>query len=226
MELDGTAGDLTIGENYRLGMRPQSTGATHIRNIAGNNTIEGFLSMNFAGETGDDSVYLESAAGKLTITGSISDDRPDQTSFLILKGAGAIDLGGPIGIFPPEIATEVLNIEKSDTGTVTTLVGTSNDYTGTTAIHEGAFIMNGTHVTVGSGAYTVDATGTLGGSGTISSTVNLSGNIAPGDAGAVGSFTVGGLALSGGTLDFQLNATDPTAGSGINDLLINTGALI
>src|SRR4029077_14942598 len=52
-----------------------------------------------------------------------------------------------------------------------------------------------------------------------------SGKIAPGAAASVGTLTIGGLSFTAGTLDFQLNATTHTAGSGINDLIIDNGAL-
>jgi hypothetical protein len=74
----------------------------------------------------------------------------------------------------------------------------------------------------------VDAAGTLGGSGSTVSLVNLAGKLAPGAVSSVGTFTMGGLTLTGGSnLDFQLNSTTHTAGSTFNDLLVvsNNGTL-
>jgi fibronectin-binding autotransporter adhesin len=225
LELDGGAGNLTIGEFFRLGVRTVANGAAHIRNVAGNNTLTGGISLNYLSDPSGDSMFFESTAGKLTMTGSISNDRPSTTSNMFLKGAGAIDIGGALGIDSVSTTGAILNVDKSGAGTATMLAGTVVSYTGTTAIHSGSFILNGTHTTAGAAAYTVDATGTLGGSGTIGSTISLAGKIAPGDVGAVGTLTVGGLSLTGGILDFQLDATNHTAGGAANDLIIDTGAL-
>ena len=203
-------------------MRTPGNTAAHLRNIAGNNTLTSFVSLNISGGAGPDSAYIESmAGGKLTITGGLGSDRASVVDNLFLKGNGAIDIGGPDGLYTTNIATTTLNIDKSGNGTVTTLAGTPNYYTGTTAIHDGSFIVNGTHTTAGAAAYTVDSAGTLGGSGTIGSTVNMSGTLAPGTS--PGTLTLGGLTLTNATLAFELNATDHTPGSGINDL-VNTGA--
>jgi hypothetical protein len=234
VELDGSASDLTIPESFRLGMRTLANGATHIRNTAGSNTISGFISLNQPSTAGEsDSAFIESTAGKLTVTGSFSNDRPNTTSFLYFKGAGAIDLGGVDGIYGSfDTNTSILNVDKTGTGAVTTLAGTANGYSGTTTIHEGSFILNGTHnpstgATAGpatSAPYTVNANGTLGGSGSTTSTVLLSGKIAPGAVGTAGTFTIGGMSTLTGVLDFQLNSTDHTAGSGINDLILIGGS--
>jgi hypothetical protein len=95
-----------------------------MRNVAGNNTITGFVSLNTpSAASTSDSVYIESVAGKLTITGSISNDRPNTTSNLFLKGAGAIDLGGTDGIYASfDTTTSILNVDKSGNGTVTILL--------------------------------------------------------------------------------------------------------
>ncbi|MEX0641140.1 MAG: hypothetical protein WD468_00485 [Pirellulales bacterium] len=229
VEFDGSDGNLTMAESFRLGVRTVDNGTTHLKNVAGNNTIDGFVSINFAGGTGSDSVFIESlAGGKLTITQGLGADRSGFVENLFLKGDGAIDLSGPDGLYTTNIATTTLNIDKSGNGTITTLAGTPNYYTGTTAIHAGSFIVNGTHATAGAGTYTVDASGTLGGNGSIAPSVNLSGTIAPGEVSTVGTFTVGGLSLTGGgILDFQLNSTNHTAGSTFNDLIIinNDGPL-
>lgn len=224
VELDGTAGNLTIGENFRLVMRTTANGASHFRNVAGTNVINGFVSLNMAGESGADSAYFESAAGKLTFAGGISGDRPNQTNTAFFKGNGAIDLGGLDGIFAEATAGAIVNIDKSGSGTMTTLAGTTNKYFGTTAIHGGSFIVNGAHTTATAGAYTVDSAGTIGGSGLIAAAVNLAGTIAPGAAASVGTLTIGGLTPTNGILGFQLDATNHAAGSGINDLIVVSGS--
>ena len=168
IEFDGSAGNLTMAESFRLGVRTVANGTTHLRNVAGNNTIDGFVSINFAGGSGSDSVFIESlAGGKLTITQGLGADRSGFVENLYLKGDGAIELNGVDGLYTTAIATTTLNVDKTGNGAVTTFAGTPNYYTGTTAIHAGSFIVNGTHATAGAGAYTVDASGTLGGNGSI-----------------------------------------------------------
>jgi fibronectin-binding autotransporter adhesin len=226
VEIDGSAGDLTIPESFRISMRTLANGATHMRNVAGNNTITGFVSFNNPLTAAPDSAFIELVSGKLTITGTLSNDRPNVATNLYVKGAGSLDIGGVDGITQTgSTATSFLNIDKTGAGTITTLAGTTNNYSGTATIHEGAFIMNGTHTTANSGSYVVDAPATVGGKGITSATVNLSGKIAPGEVNSVGTLTVGGVSLTGGILDFQLNATNPAAGGGINDLIVDSGAL-
>lgn len=239
LELDGSAGDLTIAEFFRLGVRTQANGAAHIRNFAGSNTLTGGISLNYNSDPGGDSMFIDSAAGKLTLFGNkISQDRPNVNASLFFRGAGDIDLAGVNTIFPVAAGqNETQNIVKIGTGTVTTLAGTNIDYNGTTTIQEGAFILNGTHTSNTADAtgtvftptpgmpYTVQAAGTLGGSGSTGQLVNLAGKLAPGAANSVGTLTVGGLNLTGGILDFQLNPTVHTPGSTFNDLLISTGAI-
>jgi hypothetical protein len=235
VELDGSAGNLTIPESFRLGMRTAANNIAQMRNVAGNNTITGFVSLNTPLTGTSDSAYIESVAGKLTFAGTISDDRPSAISNLYLKGAGDFEFAADptgYGIYQPTATTNVLNIDKSGAGTVTTPAGATIDYLGTTTIHQGSFIINGSHSAVlldntpaTAGPYSVETNGTLGGGGSTVSTVSLAGTLAPGPVGASGTFTLGGLSLTGGTLDFQLNATNHTAGSGINDLIIDTDAL-
>ena len=238
VELDGSAGNITTQESFYVGMRdPTNNTVAQMRNVAGNNTITGFFSLNSPTKGANlnvfNSAYIESLAGKLTFQGSISNDRTlagnPSTTYLYLKGNGDFDLGGGPdgGIYGINTDTFVLNVDKSGTGTATLVAGLNpvNNWSGTTTIHAGSWIVNANHTTAGAAPYIVEAPGTLGGNGTIGSTVNLSGKIAPGAVGAVGTFTLGGLTLTSGILDFQLDATTHTAGSGINDLIVDTGAL-
>jgi autotransporter-associated beta strand protein len=237
VEIDGTAGDLSIAEHFR-GETRMSDGVPHMRNVAGNNTISGYVIPIIDGgiaASGADAFILESASGTLRITGGIGQNIQNQTVNLYLQGNGNGEVGfggdGSLTGLSDDYTTAFMNVTKRGNGTWTNLAGTPNTYRGTTTISGGKYIVNGTHnfdvnpvgLTGPIGDYTVEAGGTLGGSGTIISNVNLTGVLAPGSS--VGTFTIGGLNLTGGTLAFELNSTDHTAGSGINDLIVSTGAL-
>jgi autotransporter-associated beta strand protein len=237
VELNGAGGDLTINEGFRIETR-LSTGMPHIRNVAGNNTITtneavtaaGYVVAAFDGGSGAgaDAFILESAAGKLTLKNAITCNLGISTN-LYFQGSGNFDVGGATGI-SEDVAGAQINLIKRGSGTLTTLAGTAVRYAGPTTIEAGKYIMDGTHTASGvgganvaSGPYTVNAGATLGGSGTIGPAVNVAGVLAPGSS--AGTLTVGGLTLTTATLSFELNSTDHTIGSGINDLIVNTGAL-
>ncbi|VTS07656.1 autotransporter-associated beta strand repeat-containing protein [Tuwongella immobilis] len=110
------------------------------------------------------------------------------------------------------------SLVKQGTGTLT-LTGT-NTFTGTTTINAGTLLVNGVHS--GTGAVTVNATGTLGGTGSIAGevTVNSGGQITGGMLGEVGTLTVGGLLFNGGTFaaDFGMDSSDTIATAGTVNL--------
>jgi fibronectin-binding autotransporter adhesin len=86
-------------------------------------------------------------------------------------------------------------VEKIGAGTVTLSVG--GTYTGTTTVNGGTLLItNPTGSGTGSGAVTVNASGTLGGTGSLSGTVTGAGTLAPGTAGT-GTLTTGAVTLTG-----------------------------
>lgn len=228
VEIDGTVGDLIIPENFRVETRAP-TGAPHVRNTAGNNTINGYLVTDFNGAigAGDDSLIIESASGKLTLNGGVAANEGIVTR-LYLQGAANGEIG-PTSLgdgVTEDAAGSQISLIKRGSGDWSIRTGTSNRYLGTTMIEDGKFFMNGTHTTAGAADYSVSTGATLGGHGTIGSVVNVAGSVAPGEADdAIGTLTVGGLNLNGATLTFDLNAADHTAGSNINDLIVSTGLL-
>ena len=84
-----------------------------------------------------------------------------------------------------------------------TLAG-GNTYTGATSVAAGTLNVNGT---LGSTAVAVAGGATLAGTGTIGGVVTSLGAIAPGTLGTVGTLTLGGLILDGGSLNFDLAST-------------------
>ena len=104
-----------------------------------------------------------------------------------------------------------------------TLTG-ANTYTGVTTVTAGTLLINGTQ-TAATGAVSVAAGATLGGTGTTGGVVTVAdgGHLAPG-AGP-GTLTTGGLVLSpGALLDYELT-TPGVVGGATNDLTVVNGAL-
>ncbi len=97
----------------------------------------------------------------------------------------------------------------------------NNVYKGTTIINRGNLIINGSHT--GTGAITVNESGTLSGKGSVAGavTVNDGGSVAPGDYG-IGTFTIKAATnlKAGSRLNISINQTAKTA-----DKLAVTGAL-
>jgi fibronectin-binding autotransporter adhesin len=185
VEIDGSAGPLSIAENFRGETRTLANGAPHIRNVAGNNTLSGYVIPIIDGgvSSGADAFIIESKAGTLTITGGVGQNLANTTVNTYVQGEsnGEIGFGGagwPLG-FSDDVATAIMNVVKRGTGTWTILAGTPNIHRGTTTIAEGKYVMNGTHSMdvnpysiphLGAiGDYAVQTGGILAGNGTIGS---------------------------------------------------------
>jgi autotransporter-associated beta strand protein len=109
-------------------------------------------------------------------------------------------------------------IRRVNAGGTTVLTG-ANTYSGGTAIDGGTLLVNNASGSgTGTGAVVVNTGGTLGGTGSLSGavTLNTGGTIAPGTS--IDSLDLGALAVSGGTLSFELGAPSTS------DLLNVTGA--
>jgi autotransporter-associated beta strand protein len=138
------------------------------------------------------------------------------------------------------------SLTKDGAGTM--ILSGTNTYTGETVIKAGTLKAN-TSTTIGSSSkitvgdtgssgtvldattagLTVGATQTLAGIGTVDATgqtVAIDGTLAPGNSAGTLSMTVGNLDLGNSTaLAFELNPSDTTVGSSINDLVDVTGNL-
>ncbi len=204
LELDGSLGALTIGaEALALNGTGISSGGA-LRNIAGNNSYAGVITLQSASR-------INSDAGTLTIdsAGSIT----GATFGLTVGGAGNVTINDPI-------ATTSGTLTKDGAGTLT--LGQANTYTGTTTISGGdvkvqnntslGTVANGTTVASGaailidgSGLNIAEAITSLigdgGGTGALENLANAntwSGAITLGAGGARINSDGGTLTLSGG----------------------------
>ena len=180
-----------------------TTGA--LRNISGNNTYGGLITLGSASRINSDSGTLTiSNAG--TITGS--------TFGLTVGGAGNTDITSIIG-------TGTGTLTKDGAGTLT-LTG-ANTYTGGTIVAGGTLLVSNTSGSgTGTGTVTVNGGGTLGGSGgKVGGNVSVAnlGKLAPGAS--IGTLTVGGnlTMATGSTFAYEMNSATHTS-----DLLVVQGA--
>ena len=132
---------------------------------------------------------------------------------LSVSGGNAVTINGAISGAGASLA-------KSGSGNLT--LGGTNTYTGATSVNAGTLIVNGN---ISSSATTVSSGATLGGSGTLGAvTVAAGATLAPGNS--PGTLNTATLTLDDASvLSFELNPTNETVGSNINDLVSVTGNL-
>ena len=170
-----------------------------LRNISGNNTFGGAITLASASR-------INSDAGLLTLSGAITGSGLGLT----VGGAGNTTVSGAI-------ATDAGTLTKDGTGTLT--LSGANTYTGATAINGGKLDLTGS---LAGTAVTVGGSGTLSGTGTIAGSVTLSTTGSQIDLrnGSVGTLSIGGgLTLhTGNVLSFDLGTT-----AGSSDRIALTG---
>jgi autotransporter-associated beta strand protein len=162
----------------------------------------------------------------ITITNPGIGYTSDPINFEIVGGGGV----GAVTGTPTLVANVSGGLTKIGAGTLT-LTG-ANTYGGATNINAGILrASNLTGSATGTGSVNVNAGGTLAGTGTLSGVVTLAsgGTISPGDAGAVGTLSFGGLTLNAGSvLTYEWDAAqnhDQILVTGNNGLTINGGQL-
>ena len=166
--LDGTSGNLNIDSSITFNL---SDDQGVLFNVAGSNTISGNINM----PNGGGNPFIVVSNGFLTLAGQISTVPGNNARALTLAGPGNGLASGNIVDNGPQTS-----VTMQGSGTWT-LSGTGNSYTGPTAVNGGNLLINGNNY--GSGAVTVAAGATLGGTGYIG------GNVAW-QAGAFATFTV------------------------------------
>ena len=222
---------LELKDGIAVGAKPLSlsgsgiggTGGGALRNIAGDNSWAGSITLAAPAR-------INSDAGALSLSGPIT-------------GAQALSLGGAAG---NSLISGVLGLGSAgltlDGGGAVTLTG-ANTYSGATAVSAGTLVVANTSgsatgsgaVTLGSstsGAILATGTGAPASGNKISGLLTTTGttpHILPGNAGGIGTLNLGGGLTLGGTtpgLDYDLNSSDSTIGSGVNDLVNITGNLV
>jgi autotransporter-associated beta strand protein len=197
----------------------------HISNVSGNNTLTVGADWNTMGLTAwndtpiDGNWNVESQSGKLTFVGGDAGGLVYNTANvnvnLQLMGDGDGDFTTQITNY---LANPGLNVIKTGNGTWT-FSHAMNNYAGTTTIDDGTLLVTGGYV--GTGAWTVNPGGALGGTGHVDAPVTLNGTLAPGESGGTltvnNMFTVG----NGSIFDFELS----TPGDTLDDQLTVLGDL-
>jgi fibronectin-binding autotransporter adhesin len=168
------------------------------------------------GITGTGNVVLNNlglAANTFTFnTGAIN-----HTGSLTLQGTATGDT-----TINSSIGANVTSVTQNSATSRLVLAGSSS-YTGATNVNAGTLVVNGSIST--SSLTTISSGATIGGSGTVGALTVLDGaTLAPGNS--PGTLNTGTLTLADASvLSFELNPTDTTIGSNINDLISVTGNL-
>ena len=215
MGLAITSGTTVTASTHLLTGSNTYTGATTINSgnlrIGANNALPVTTNLTVGGQTtGFPASVLELngfnqtvaslsgvvASGTATIQSTLSG-----TSTLTVNGTGSTTYAG--SLLEGGTTGAALALVKAGTGSLT-LSGSGNYSAGTT-VNGGTLKVNS--LLSGTGVFTVNSGGVLGGTGTIASivTVNANGRVAPGNS--VGTLTLRGLTLSGSILDYELGGT-------------------
>jgi fibronectin-binding autotransporter adhesin len=173
-------------------------------NITGGVTGTGNLLLNNLGLAAN---TITLSTGAINHTGSIT---------VAGSATGDTTIGSVIG-------ANVTSVTQNSATSRLVLTNNSNAYTGATNVNAGTLVVNGNIST--STLTTVSSGANLGGSGTLGAvTVAAGGTLAPGNS--PGTLNTGTLTLADtSVLSFELNPTNQTVGSNINDLVSVTGNL-
>ncbi|OYV03890.1 MAG: hypothetical protein CFE26_19780, partial [Verrucomicrobiales bacterium VVV1] len=125
LELDGTGGDISVGAEALTINGGGITNLGALRNIAGNNTYGGTVTMAAQSRINSDS-------GTLTLNNATAVTAPNLT--LVVGGAGNTNISGAI-------ALGTGGVSKGDSGILT--LGGTNTYTGNTTVSAGTLNITG-----------------------------------------------------------------------------------
>ena len=227
--IDNSGTNITIGKAL---LAPAGSGVTSVPVATAGSGYIGAPMVRFTGGggTGATGYAVMSGSGNAQIVSSIVITSPG-TGYTAAP-AVALFGGGATAAATLGVATTAANDSGGMTFTgsgVTTLTGT-NTYTGATTISSGTLLINGDN-SAATGAVTVEASGTLGGTGTVGSQVWSEGTINPG--GSVGTLTVNGNVTMADDSRFHVELAGATADklvingdldlSGLNNSLDVTG---
>jgi autotransporter-associated beta strand protein len=192
----GTGGTVTFGRNDAgATLRSNSTAARTFNNVfaltgTGNSTFTlGSTTASVNGDLTFTSTVTTGGMGNSSTTRNITIyNRTSIANGLTGSGAG-------------------ISLAAASTGTF--VLGGNNSYTGPTTINGGTLLLNGANT--GNGLVAVNSPGRLGGTGSTTSSVTVNGGgLTPGDGG-IGTFTVGGLTMTSGTLQIDVDTTGNSA---------------
>ena len=223
----GTASSLGAGSSsVRLGSNATAT-LEYIGTTDSSTNKVYQIGTNTATNTGNATILNNSTSGKLTFTAANFNSNAGGA----VTVARTLTLGGSYTGAANEITGIIQDHNTAGGGIVSltksgastwALSGTST-YTGATNVNAGTLVVNGSIST--SSLTTISSGATLGGSGTVGDlTVGDGATLAPGNS--PGTLNTGTLTLADTSiLSFELNPTDTTVGSNINDLISVTGNL-
>jgi len=212
LQLDGSAGGVTVTQNFSTSCRNNNTTPT-FENLTGTNTLSG---TNFVQAGGTNVIYQSDAGSLLRVTAPVqyigtltaaraftfTGDGDVTVSGTLLKSSNA----APVGLV------------KNGAGTLT--LTAINTYTNGTTVNGGTLQVNGS---LAIGRVTV-TDGTLGGTGTIAGPVTISsgGTLAPGN-GAIGTLTINNALTNIGVTLIKLSKSGSTV---TNDNIKGVTALV
>jgi len=152
VRLDGSAGDLTLDENFILNGAEQYGYWGALRSMSGNNTINGWIKLGAVG------ARIGNNSGTLTLTGPITRELPSYNPMLVLNPSGMLIISNRI-----DLGAGGLNFHSG--GTVW-LCSTGNVWTGYSQIQYGCNLRLGANNALPTGIkQTFGNTGTPPGNG-------------------------------------------------------------
>ncbi len=216
LHLNGTNGNISLPSDISF-FTGNSVSPGAIVNEAGNNTINGTISMSTGGST-----LVAADAGNLTLAGNIAVATTQSPRNLQLGGAATGAVSGLISDGPD--GTNVLSLIKQDAGTWT--LTAANTYSGATAINGGTLALgasgsldNTPSISLASGAtldvsavtggWTLGPIQTLSGYGTVVGNITANGKVTVGAT--IGTFTFANHLTLAGTCLLTINRSNAPA---------------